>query len=118
MGPTGGSLWNLGNGYTETQVGSSNLRWETATKTNFGIDVKFLNDSFDMTVDFFSDVRSGIYQQRASIPEEMGLVTLPFANVGKMKSWGVDGQSLTLRALIEIPIWCYVRIIPNLRTKF
>lgn len=92
MGPTGGSLWNVGNGYTETQVGSSNLRWETATKTNFGIDAKFLNDSFDMTVDFFSDVRSGIYQQRASIPEEMGLVTLPFANVGKMKSWGIDGH--------------------------
>ncbi len=45
-----------------------------------------------MTVDFFSDVRSGIYQQRASVPEEMGLVTLPFANVGKMKSWGVDGH--------------------------
>ena len=38
MGPTGGSLWNIGNGYAETQVGSSNLRWETATKTNFGID--------------------------------------------------------------------------------
>lgn len=92
MGPTGGSMWNIGSGYTETQVGSSNLRWETATKTNFGIDAKFLKESFDMTVDFFSDVRSGIYQQRASIPEEMGLVTLPFANVGKMKSWGIDGH--------------------------
>lgn len=92
MGPTGGSLWNIGNGYTETQVGSSNLRWETATKTNFGIDAKFFRDNFDLTVDFFSDVRSGIYQQRASIPEEMGLVTLPFANVGKMKSWGIDGH--------------------------
>ena len=44
-----------------------------------------------MTVDFYKDVRSGIYQQRASIPEEMGLVTLPYANVGKMKSWGLDG---------------------------
>lgn len=92
MGPTGGGLWNLGGGYTETQVGSSNLRWETATKTNFGIDAKFFKESFDMTVDFFSDIRSGIYQQRASIPLEMGLVTLPFANVGKMKSWGVDGH--------------------------
>lgn len=45
-----------------------------------------------MTIDFFKDIRSGIYQQRASVPEEMGLVTLPFANVGKMKSWGVDGH--------------------------
>jgi len=92
MGPSGGSLWNSGSGYTETQVGSSNLRWETATKSNFGIDGKFLGEQFDFSVDMFKDVRSGIYQQRASIPEEMGLVTLPFANVGKMESWGVDGH--------------------------
>lgn len=91
MGPGGSSLWG-GSGYTETQVGSSNLRWETATKSNFGIDMIFFNNRFDMTVDFFEDIRSGIYQQRASIPDEMGLVTLPFANVGKMRSWGIDGH--------------------------
>ena len=92
MGSTGSGTWNDGSGYTETQVGSSNLRWETSTKTNFGIDAKFLKNKFDLTVDFYNDIRSGIYQQRASIPDEMGLVTLPFANVGKMKSWGVDGH--------------------------
>lgn len=92
MGTTGSGLWNSGSGYTETQVGSSNLRWETATKSNFGIDLIFYKDKFDLTVDFFQDIRSGIYQQRASVPEEMGLVTLPFANVGKMKSWGIDGH--------------------------
>jgi TonB-linked SusC/RagA family outer membrane protein len=92
MGSTGSGLWNSGSGYTETQVGSNNLRWETATKANFGIDAKFLKNKFDFAVDFFQDIRSGIYQQRASIPEEMGLVTLPFANVGKMKSWGIDGH--------------------------
>ena len=92
MGPSGSGLWQSGSGYTETQVGSSNLVWETATKTNFGIDLKFFKNRFDMTVDFFSDIRSGIYQQRASVPDEMGLVTLPFANVGEMKSWGMDGH--------------------------
>jgi TonB-linked SusC/RagA family outer membrane protein len=92
MGPTGSGIWNSGTGYTETQVGSSNLRWETATKSNLGIDAKVWNNRFDMSVDFFNDIRSGIYQQRASTPDEMGLVTLPFANVGKMKSWGIDGH--------------------------
>ncbi|MFA6315756.1 MAG: TonB-dependent receptor, partial [Candidatus Paceibacterota bacterium] len=91
MGPSGSGLWHSGSGYTETQVGSSNLRWETATKSNFGIDLKFFKSRFEMTVDFFNDIRSGIYQQRASVPDEMGLVTLPFANVGEMKSWGLDG---------------------------
>jgi TonB-linked SusC/RagA family outer membrane protein len=92
MGPTGSGIWNSGTGYTETQVGSSNLRWETATKANLGIDAKVWNNRFDMSCDFFNDIRSGIYQQRASTPDEMGLVTLPFANVGKMKSWGIDGH--------------------------
>jgi TonB-linked SusC/RagA family outer membrane protein len=92
MGLTGSGQWNSGGGLTEEQVGSNNLRWETSIKTNLGIDAKFFDNRIDMTVDFFNDVRSGIYQQRASVPEEMGLVTLPWANVGKMKSWGIDGH--------------------------
>jgi len=92
MGYTGSGVWENGDGYSETQVGSSNLRWETSTKSNFGIEAKFFKNKVDLAFDFFKDVRSGIYQQRASTPEEMGLVTLPFANVGKMKSWGVDGH--------------------------
>lgn len=88
-----GNYWNpSGNSMVETQVGSNNLRWEKSTKQNFGIDVKFFKQRFDLTVDFFKDVRSGIYQQRTDIPDEMGLVSMPWANVGKMKSWGVDGN--------------------------
>lgn len=92
IGPSGSGQWNNGTGMTETQVGSSNLRWEKATKYNFGMDTRFFKDRFDIVVDIFKDVRSGIYQQRRSVPEEMGLVSLPWANVGKMKSWGLDGH--------------------------
>lgn len=92
IGNTGSGSWNNGLGVTETQVGSSNLRWEKAIKYNLGIDARFLHERFDMSVDFFKDVRSGIYQQRQSVPEEMGLASLPWANVGKMKSWGMDGH--------------------------
>lgn len=92
MGTGGSGPWNSGTGITETQVGSNNLRWEKSQKTNLGIDMKLFGEKIDMTVDFYRDIRSGIYQQRASIPAEMGLVSLPYANVGKMKSWGVDGH--------------------------
>ncbi|WP_291529623.1 SusC/RagA family TonB-linked outer membrane protein [Bacteroides sp. UBA939] len=91
IGYTGSGIWNNGSGVTETQVGSNNLRWEKAIKSNIGIDMRFFHERFDMTVDFFKDKRSGIYQQRQSVPEEMGLVSLPWANVGEMKSWGMDG---------------------------
>lgn len=92
MGEGNSGPWNSGTGITETQVGSNNLRWEKSVKRNIGIDMKFWGEHFDLSVDFFHDVRSGIYQQRASIPAEMGLASLPYANVGKMKSWGIDGH--------------------------
>lgn len=87
-----GGYWGTGNAIVETQVGSSNLRWETSEKYNFGIDLKAFKQRLDLTVDFFKDIRSGIYQQRANVPDEMGLVSMPWANVGRMKSWGVDGN--------------------------
>ena len=92
IGYTGSGSWNNGSGLTETQVGSSNLRWEKAKKADIGIDARFFHERFEMTVDFFQDIRSGIYQQRQSVPEEMGLPSLPWANVGEMKSWGMDGH--------------------------
>nr|WP_289621010.1 TonB-dependent receptor [Bacteroides intestinalis] len=92
IGHTGSGSWNNGSGLTETQVGSSNLRWEKAKKADIGIDTRFFHERFEMTVDFFQDIRSGIYQQRQSVPEEMGLPSLPWANVGEMKSWGMDGH--------------------------
>ena len=92
MGSGSSGPWNSGSGITETQVGSNNLRWEKAVKQNLGIDMKLFGEHIDLSVDFYKDVRSGIYQQRASIPAEMGLASMPYANVGKMKSWGVDGH--------------------------
>ncbi len=90
---TGTNRWRAPGGtITELQVGSSNLRWEKSNKTNFGIDFQAFDNRLEGTVDFFKDIRSGIYQQRQSIPDEMGLVNLPFANVGEMKSWGTDGH--------------------------
>ncbi|MDR3250739.1 MAG: TonB-dependent receptor [Tannerella sp.] len=112
MGAAGSGTWNSGVGLTETQVGSNNLRWEKSTKANFGIDMHFFKDRFDMTVDIFRDIRSGIYQQRASVPEEMGLVTLPWANVGKMKSWGIDGHLSYTQPLPEKD--CYLVLRANL----
>jgi TonB-linked SusC/RagA family outer membrane protein len=89
---SGSNLWGSHAGVTEEQVGSDNLRWEKSIKYDVGLDIHLFNSSVDMTVDIFRDIRSGIYQQRASIPEEMGLMTIPWANVGEMKSWGMDGH--------------------------
>lgn len=113
IGNSGSGQWNNGQGITETQVGSSNLRWEKAIKYNFGIDIRLFEERIDASVDFFRDERSGIYQQRQSVPEEMGLVTLPWANVGKMKSWGIDGHISYTQPLDPIDRNKYVIIRAN-----
>lgn len=85
-GPWGGST------LTENQIGAQNLKWETSTKANFGIDAHLFNDKVDLIVDFFHTKTDGIFQQRANIPDEAGLASsLPYTNIGAMKSWGTDG---------------------------
>ncbi|GHV69078.1 SusC/RagA family TonB-linked outer membrane protein [Bacteroidia bacterium] len=77
----------------ETQVGSPNMRWETTTKLDLGIDGKLFSNRLDFVVDFYQNKTTGIFQQRESAPLESGLnLTLPYANIGEMSSWGLDGN--------------------------
>ncbi len=76
----------------ETRIGADNLAWEKAIKSNLGIEGKLFNNKVDFVVDIFKDQRNGIFQQRVQVPEYVGVVSNPFANVGRMKSSGVDGN--------------------------
>ena len=80
------------NGLSESSIGADNLMWERAIKSNIGIDVRLLKDAVNFTIDFFSDQRDGIFQRRANIPGYVGLLQMPFGNVGKMISYGSDGN--------------------------
>ncbi|MDR0698325.1 MAG: SusC/RagA family TonB-linked outer membrane protein [Tannerella sp.] len=73
-------------------MGADNLRWEKAIKSNIGVDATFWDKKISLTVDFFNDQRDGIFQPRVQVPDYIGLVTNPYGNVGKMKSWGSDGN--------------------------
>ena len=84
-------LWGS-NGLTEKQIGANNLHWEVAKKYNLGIDFQFLNDKIGGTVDIFRDTRDNIFQERKMMPSEVGVVTNPYTNVGRMRSSGIDGN--------------------------
>ena len=89
----GGGGWGSTNGYiTEERVGADNLRWERAKKADIGIEGKLFNERLEFIIDFFRDRRDGIYQRRSQIPGYVGLMQMPFGNVGKMKSYGSDGN--------------------------
>jgi TonB-linked SusC/RagA family outer membrane protein len=76
----------------ETIIGADNLQWEKALKANIGIEANFFNDKAQLVFDVFNDQRNGIFMERVQIPDYVGLITKPFGNVGKMKSYGADGN--------------------------
>jgi TonB-linked SusC/RagA family outer membrane protein len=89
------SLW--GGGAVEminvTRVGADNLVWEKAIKADLGLDIRLFNDAFSLTTDFFNDKRNGIFQERVQVPGYAGLSNNPYGNVGRMVSWGSDGNA-------------------------
>lgn len=88
-----GGGWGSTTGYiTEERVGANNLRWERAKKFDVGVEGKLFRQKLSFVVDYFHDTRDGIYQRRSQIPDYVGLTQMPFGNVGKMKSWGADGN--------------------------
>lgn len=92
-------------GVNDATIGADNLQWEKAIKSNIGMEVNFFNDKLSMVLDVFNDQRNGIFMQRVQVPDYAGLVTMPFGNVGKMKSYGADGNaSLTQKLANDMSV--------------
>lgn len=81
-----------GKGVNEEVVGADNLAWEKSTKADVGLEAKFLGEKLSFVVDYFNDQRDGIFQQRTQVPDFAGIITMPYGNVGKMRSYGADGN--------------------------
>jgi len=76
----------------ETRIGADNLAWERAIKSNIGFEGKLFKNKLDFVIDLFADQRNGIFQRRVQVPEYVGVISNPFANVGRMRSSGMDGS--------------------------
>lgn len=81
-----------GDGITETLIGADNLKWEIAKKANIGVEVNFFDDRIKIVADVFRDQRDNIFMSRVTLPDYLGLVNLPYSNVGRMHSYGSDGN--------------------------
>ncbi|MGE8292130.1 MAG: SusC/RagA family TonB-linked outer membrane protein [Sphingobacterium sp.] len=77
-------------GVAESVLGSTGLVWEKAIKQNFGLDLTVLSN-INITIDAFLDKRNNIFMRRSTLPGTIGTATIPWGNVGRMKSWGADG---------------------------
>ncbi len=80
-------------GVTDSELGSTGLVWESAKKHNWGVDLTFLDNAFNVTVDAFIDKRDNIFMARSTLPGTLGIGSTVWGNVGRMKSWGADGTA-------------------------
>lgn len=69
-----------------------NVTWEKAKKQNLGIELGLFNSAVSLTVDAFQENRTGIFRQRGDVPPYVGLLSLPYANLGEIHNRGIDAS--------------------------
>jgi TonB-linked SusC/RagA family outer membrane protein len=79
------------------QVQLANLKWQTLTQSNFGLDLSFFN-RIDITGEIYTKITEDLLWRNYKIPYESGFSTLKWFNGGKLKNKGWE-LSLSVLAL-------------------
>jgi TonB-linked SusC/RagA family outer membrane protein len=96
--------YNLGTGAGVQQVGlqegtlaNNQVTWETARKTDIGMELKLFKSRVSFTGDVFLEKRNDILRQRADYPIYAGLTAtrnagshIPATNIGKVTNKGIE----------------------------
>ena len=73
--------------YYQKAMVSKNVTWETVTSTDIGVDLGFLKNRLTFTGDYFWKYNNNMLSQ-LRVGNIVGVVQLPYQNVGKLKTWG------------------------------
>ncbi|MCR4844007.1 MAG: TonB-dependent receptor, partial [Bacteroidales bacterium] len=93
MGSADGAYFGTANSHKEGwayKKYGSNVGWSTSLKQNLGFDLKFFKDELSIGLEFFKEHRTGIFLQRATIPDYCGFIEMPYANLGVVDNKGID----------------------------
>ncbi|HKK47163.1 MAG TPA: TonB-dependent receptor [Balneolaceae bacterium] len=86
-----GSNSSITQGFTRTDVGNPDLKWETDTSTDFGFDAGFMDGRLQVTFDWYKKVISDLLFAPV-VPGTQGAANPPIKNVGKMSNTGYEFQ--------------------------
>ncbi len=76
-------------GYSITSEGNKNIKWETSTQTDVGIDLGLFKNALQITADYFIKNTSGVLLS-VPIPSSAGGVGSPTVNAGKIRNQGFE----------------------------
>ncbi len=77
------------NGYAQTALANENLKWETSSQVNVGVDYEGFNNTFGVSVDYYYKVTKDMLVQE-SVPLSVGNLSAPWVNNGSVLNTGVD----------------------------
>ena len=86
-GTNGGQI--LQSGFKRVQIGNDDIKWETTTQTNIGVDFSFFNNTLYGSFDYYHKNTKDILLYMAGIAA-MGEGSSMWINAGEMKNNGVE----------------------------
>ena len=86
-GTNGGSILN--SGFKRDQIGNPDIKWETTTQYNIGLDWSMFNSRFFGSLDLYDKKTSDILVQMVGIAA-MGEGSTQWINAGEMKNRGIE----------------------------
>ncbi len=78
-------------GYTITSEGNPNIKWETSTQADVGLDLGLFKNALEVTADYFVKNTSNVLLS-VPIPSSAGNVGSPTENAGKIRNKGLEVQ--------------------------
>lgn len=90
---TGNYVYTFGDqvatGASILETGNQNIRWETSTQSNLGLDLSLWNDKLTLTTDLFIK-RTDDILVRVPIPQAGGGSRPPFVNAASVENKGIE----------------------------
>jgi TonB-linked SusC/RagA family outer membrane protein len=71
------------------ETGNSNIKWETTTQTDFGIDMSLWNDKLSIIADYYVKTTEDILV-RVPLPQTAGAFSPPYINAGTVENKGFE----------------------------
>ncbi|KEO74504.1 SusC/RagA family TonB-linked outer membrane protein [Anditalea andensis] len=85
---SGGANYLASPGFAPSQLPNPLLSWEESSTLNFGLDINFLNDRFQVSAEYFDQNTTNLLLNKP-IPNTSGFTTIT-ENIGSMRNNGIE----------------------------